>query len=298
MRITLRQITKYFGKQAALIDVSATIPECAITTLLGPNGAGKTTLMRILAGRILPDHGEFEYEGIEPSNHDEIKRIIGYLPEQNPLYKNMYVSELLQFQASVFQLNQAKERIDNMVQELELGAVLHRKIGQLSKGTQQRVGLAQVLLPNPKILILDEPSNGLDPEQHEALRKLLDRLKKDKTILLSTHLLNEVQNIYDYTLILDQGRLVSNDTAYFTSHPDEKIRDEIHLEFEQTFPTDLQAQFPLPIISVNGKKLVVKGEAEDRPKIFTFAVAHGLILVEMQIKSRSLLDQYHQVTLK
>ena len=297
MRITLTNITRHFGKQAALIEVSAEIPGCAITTLLGPNGAGKTTLMRILAGRILPDSGTYEIEGLDPANTELKKRMIGYLPENNPLYKGMYVSELMEFQSSVYKLPHPQQSIDRIVQELELEEVLHRKTGQLSKGTQQRVGLAQVLLPDPKILILDEPSNGLDPMQHEQLRNLLNRLKTDKTILLSTHLLNEVQDISDHTLILNQGRLVSQDTSV-PENPGEKVLSEIHLEFEQALSPDILQQFPLPILSLDGNKLIAQGEAADRPKLFTFAVEHQLVLIEIQIRNQSLLDQYHQVTLK
>lgn len=297
MRITLTNITKHFGHQAALTEVSADIAGNAITTLLGPNGAGKTTLMRIIAGRILPDSGSFTLEGMTAPNADQRKPRIGYLPENNPLYKSLYVSELLDFQASVHRLANKSSRIEEMVETLDLQEVMHRKIGQLSKGTRQRVGLAQVLLPDPEILILDEPSNGLDPLQHEDLRKLLSRLKATKTILLSTHLLNEVQDISDHTLILSQGRVVSQDDPSTEQAP-EKMLTEILVEFEQEITPDILALFPLPIVSAQGKKLIVRGEAADRPKLFTFAVNHRLVLVEIQIRNQTLLEQYHQVTLK
>lgn len=297
MRITLNRLTKQFGKITALNDVTADIPERSITTLLGPNGAGKTTLMRILAGLIIPDSGEFFFDGFPPSNMPEQKRLVGYLPENNPLYGGLYVSELLEFQSRVYKVAQPLQRIKILAEQLNLTKVLHQKISQLSKGTRQRVGIAQVLIPNPHFLILDEPSNGLDPNQHEELRKLLMQLKQDKTILLSTHLLNEVQNIYDHTLILNQGKIVS-DRALLDPGALNNSTSEICVEFDQALSPQMLKQFPLPILSVDHTKLVVRGEAADRPKIFTFAVSQGLILIEIQIKNQSLLQQYHQVTLK
>lgn len=297
MRITLNRLSKRFGQTCALQEVSAIIRERSITALLGPNGAGKTTLMRILAGLLPADSGSFLYDGNPLTDDPAQRNLLGYLPENNPLPLSMYVSELLEFQSRIFGIREVHRRVQTVTEQLDLGEVLHRKIGKLSKGTRQRVGIAQVLIPDPQFLILDEPSNGLDPLQHEALRQLLLQLKQEKTLLLSTHLLNEVEEIYDQTLILNAGRILSEHPLPGSSAPPPPT-GEIHIEFDRVLSETMRRVFPLPILSADGAKLIVRGEAEDRPKIFTFAVTQGLILMEIQIKNQRLLDQYHQVTLK
>lgn len=297
MRVSISNITKSYGKHIALDKVSAEIPEHAITALLGPNGAGKTTLMKILTGRLLPDSGEYQYEDLNMSDPVEFQRTVSYLPENNPLPDHVYVAEHLKYMASVFQIESPKERIDALASELGLIEVMHRKIGKLSKGTRQRVGLAQALITDPQVLILDEPSNGLDPAQHEELRKLLTKLKTHKTILLSTHLLNEVQDIYDHTVILQEGRCISA-LPKMTESPAEAEDVVIEITFEQAVPAELYEKLPFRILQADGKHLIVKGKTEDRAKIFNFAVENGLVLLEMQLKQQSLLDKYNEVTLQ
>lgn len=207
MSIHLEFISKSYGKQLALDQVSFEAKKGEIIGLLGPNGAGKSTLMKILTGFIQPDEGSAFLHGdpiLEKSI--ESKMNIGYLPEQNPLYEDMYVREYLEFQSRIYGVN--KNEIPSVIEKIGLSPEAHKKIGQLSKGYQQRVGLASAILHDPDVLILDEPTTGLDPNQLVDIRSLIQELGKEKTILLSTHILQEVTALCDRVLILNKGKLL------------------------------------------------------------------------------------------
>ena len=192
-------------------DVSFSIEDGEIVGFLGPNGAGKSTLMKILTGSLAADSGNAQVDCIDVSaNPEEVRRRIGYLPEHNPLYLDMYVREYLQFTARMYRMDRVRQRVDEMVERIGLGPESHKRIGQLSKGYRQRVGLAQALIHEPRVLILDEPTTSLDPNQLVEIRQLIAEFGKDKTVLFSTHIMQEIPAICDRFLMLRKGELVAD----------------------------------------------------------------------------------------
>lgn len=210
--IEVKNITKIYDGQKALDEVSFTVREGEVVGLLGPNGAGKSTLMKILTCYIPPTEGEATICG--HSIYDEpleVRRQIGYLPEHNPLYLDMYVREFLAFAAGIYGIKHPQDRVEEMIQLVGLTPESNKRIGQLSKGYRQRVGLAQALIHDPKVLILDEPTTGLDPNQLEEIRTVIKNAGKDKVVLLSTHIMQEVEAMCSRAIIINHGRLVSDD---------------------------------------------------------------------------------------
>ena len=209
MGITIQNLTKKYGDQLALGNVSFSIQKGEVVGLLGPNGAGKSTLMKSVTGAILPTSGEIEVDGFSVLKQPiETKKKIGFLPENNPLYYEMYVKEYLQFVANLRKEN--KQRIEEVIQKVGLMPESHKKIGQLSKGYKQRVGLAQAILSNPEILILDEPTNGLDPNQILEIRDVIREIGKSKTVILSTHIMQEVEALCSRVILLNKGKVISD----------------------------------------------------------------------------------------
>ena len=210
--IEISHITKIYGQQKALDDVSFNVEAGEIVGLLGPNGAGKSTLMKIITCFIPPTEGEVKVCGHDIYDDSmAVRRCIGYLPEQNPLYLDMYVREFLRFVAGVYGLKEKDDRVEEMIKRVGLLPEANKKIGQLSKGYRQRVGLAQALIHDPQVLILDEPTTGLDPNQLEEIRHLIRSVGKQKIVLLSTHIMQEVEAMCSRAIIIDHGHLVSND---------------------------------------------------------------------------------------
>lgn len=215
MSIKVNHVTKKYDQQLALNDVNLDIEKGRIVGLLGPNGAGKSTLMKIITCFIPPTEGTVSVEGYDIlDNPMEVRRCVGYLPEHNPLYLDMYVREYLEFVAGIHQItgNEAKKRIDEMIEKTGLTIEKRKKIGALSKGYRQRVGLAQAMMHNPSVLILDEPTSGLDPNQLIEIRALITELGKEKTVLLSTHIMQEVEAMCPEIIIINKGVVVANDT--------------------------------------------------------------------------------------
>jgi len=209
MGILISSLTKSYGNQKALDSVSFSIKSGEVVGLLGPNGAGKSTLMKSVTGAILPDSGEIKVDEFSVLNQPiETKKRIGFLPENNPLYYEMYVREYLKFVAEI--RNEKKERIEEVIKKVGLTPESHKKIGQLSKGYKQRVGLAQAILSNPEILILDEPTNGLDPNQILEIREVIREIGKSKTVILSTHIMQEVEALCSRVILLNKGKIVSD----------------------------------------------------------------------------------------
>lgn len=209
MGITILNLIKKYGDQLALDNVSFSIQKGEVVGLLGPNGAGKSTLMKSVTGAILPTSGEIEVDGFSVLKQPiETKKKIGFLPENNPLYYEMYVKEYLQFVANLRKEN--KQRIEEVIQKVGLMPESHKKIGQLSKGYKQRVGLAQAILSNPEILILDEPTNGLDPNQILEIRDVIREIGKSKTVILSTHIMQEVEALCSRVILLNKGKVISD----------------------------------------------------------------------------------------
>ena len=220
MSIEIQNITKKYGDQLALNNVNLSVDK-GIVGLLGPNGAGKSTLMKIITSFIPPTSGTVSVNGFDVLEQPmEVKRIVGYLPEHNPLYLDMYVREYLEFVAGIHQLKgkAAKSRIADMIEETGLGPEAHKKIGALSKGYRQRVGLAQAMMHNPQVLILDEPTSGLDPNQLIDIRNLISSLGKEKTVLLSTHIMQEVEAICQRAIIINKGVVVADDKIENLKH--------------------------------------------------------------------------------
>ncbi|NBA86472.1 ATP-binding cassette domain-containing protein [Emticicia sp. CRIBPO] len=213
MSIKIQNLTKVYGQQKALNNIGFEISKGEIVGFLGPNGAGKSTTMKILSGYLKPTGGTATLNGVDVDTESkEIKKHIGYLPEHNPLYLDMYVEEFLNFVGSLygFSKSQLKERTEEIIKKVGLGPEKHKKIAQLSKGYRQRVGLAQALIHNPAVLILDEPTTGLDPNQLVEIRELIKQVGKDKTVILSTHIMQEVEAICDRVIIINHGEIVAD----------------------------------------------------------------------------------------
>lgn len=212
MSLQVSNLSKRYGTQQVLTDLSFSVDKGQIVGFLGPNGAGKSTTMKIAMGFCMPDAGRVIVDGLDAQKDRlAVQRLVGYLPEHNPLYLDMYVRESLTFTANLYQLgNQTASRVDEMIERTGLSSECHKKIGQLSKGYRQRVGLAQALIHNPKVLILDEPTTGLDPNQLVDIRNLIQEFGKERTVLFSTHIMQEVTAICDRFLVLRKGQLVAD----------------------------------------------------------------------------------------
>jgi ABC-2 type transport system ATP-binding protein len=211
MFIEAQNLSKTYGKQSAVEDLNFRLEEGQIVGFLGPNGAGKSTTLKMLLGLIQPSSGSVQIDGKDPQDQAiALKKQIGYLAENNPLYPEMYVREFLEFIANIHQLENAQVRIQEVIEWVGLQKEAHKKIQELSKGYQQRVGIALAIIHDPKILILDEPTSGLDPNQRDEIRDLIQSLRKNRIILFSSHILSEVEAICDRVLLIHQGKLVSD----------------------------------------------------------------------------------------
>lgn len=302
MSITVSQITKIYGKQVVLNNVSFEIAKGEIVGLLGPNGAGKSTLMKILTCFIPPNSGEASIEGFDVTEQSmEVRRRIGYLPENNPLYLDMYVKEYLGFIAGIHKTGKdSKKRIADMISLTGLGPEQNKLIGTLSKGYRQRVGLAQALLHNPDVLILDEPTSGLDPNQLLEIRNLIKTIGKEKTVMLSTHIMQEVEAICDRAIIIHQGNIVADDsTAHLSQFRSGVI---ITAEFDRQVETAalLKIKGISSAVKTSGNvwQLHAKGEEDIRPNIFNFAVEQGLTVLSLHREEQKLEEVFQQLTKK
>ncbi|MGM0650506.1 MAG: ATP-binding cassette domain-containing protein, partial [Bacteroidota bacterium] len=214
MSIEVKGLTKLYGKQKALDKVSFTVKTGQIVGFIGPNGAGKTTAIRIITGNIPPNSGSARVEGMDVSEHSlKIRKLIGYLPEDNPLYDDLYIREYLNHVAGIYKVKDKKSRVDEVIELTGLTREITKQIGALSKGYRQRVGLAQAIIHDPKVLILDEPTSGLDPNQIVEIRNLISQLGKHKTVILTTHIMQEVEAICDKVIIINNGKIVADDEA-------------------------------------------------------------------------------------
>ena len=296
MSIQVSSITKVYKTQKALNEVSFSADKGQIIGFLGPNGAGKSTMMKILTGFIKPNFGEVFVDGINVlENPIEAQKIIGYLPEHNPLYTDMYVREYLQFQATVF--NVEKSHIEACIEKVGLSAEAHKIISQLSKGYQQRVGLAAAILHNPKVLILDEPTTGLDPNQLVEIRELIKDLGKDKTVLFSTHIMQEVEAVSDRVIIIKKGEILVDKTL-------QELKKDNLQNIEVTFDFKIEEQFikRLPnIISYKNNYdttwyITFESKEDMRPLIFDFAQENGLKILGLNAHNKNLETLFREVT--
>ena len=219
MSIEVKNLFKYYGDQAAVKDISFNVKDGEIVGFLGPNGAGKSTTMKVITGYISASEGDVKVCGL-PVSVDSLntRQLIGYLPENNPLYLDMYVKEYLAFVANIYKVSEVKDRVSDMIKKVGLEVEQNKKIGALSKGYRQRVGLAQAIIHDPKVLILDEPTSGLDPNQLVEIRELIRSIGKEKTVMLSTHIMQEVEAICDRIVIIKRGEIVADDKAGNLQH--------------------------------------------------------------------------------
>jgi len=302
MSVSVSQLTKVFKQQKAVDNISFEVSPGEILGFLGPNGAGKSTTMKIITCFLPPTSGRVEVCGQEVQDHPlRVKQLIGYLPEDNPLYPDMYVQEHLRFIGGIHGLSGKilKSRITEMIERCGLEREQNKVIGALSKGYRQRVGLAQVLLHDPKVLILDEPTSGLDPNQILEIRSLIKESSKDKTVILSTHIMQEVQSLCDRVVIINRGKLVA-DQGVAELKAGSLKQKLVTIEIAEEFDTDglLQIEGITDVTPLGKGKYLITGSMEQdiRPLIFKFATEHQLTLKELKEEEHSLEHIFHELT--
>jgi len=299
MSIEVNQITKNYGSQKALHDVSFEVGSNEIVGFLGPNGAGKSTMMKILTCYIPPTSGNAKVCGFDIATQSlEVRSQIGYLPEHNPLYLDMYVKEFLEFVGGIHKVKNLKGRVADMINITGLGVEQNKKIGALSKGYRQRVGIAQAMIHDPKVLIMDEPTTGLDPNQLEEIRALIKSLGKQKTVMLSTHIMQEVEAICNKVIIINKGVIVANDE---TKNLQRNVTKQIiTVEFDKTTNSDRLKT----IVGIDGVKhlqgntwqLVSSSKEDVRKGIFNFAVANELGVLTLNKEEQRMEDVFKELT--
>lgn len=299
MSIEVVNISKSYGDQKALDAVSFSVKKGEIVGFLGPNGAGKSTLMKILTTYLTADEGSAVVNGFDiNSNQKAVQLSVGYLPEHNPLYLDLYVREYLAFNADVFKVE--KSRINEVIELTGLTSESHKKIGQLSKGYRQRVGLANALLHNPDVLILDEPTTGLDPNQLVEIRNVIKNVGKDKTVFLSTHIMQEVEAICDRVIIINNGKIVTDKKL------DKLISSDKEQVIEVEFDYKIEEQAIAKIPHLKSYKnvhdciweLTFISETDMRPIVFDFANENGLKTLQLNQKNKNLEAIFREITKK
>lgn len=299
MSVIVKQLSKIYGTQKAVDEISFEVKKGEVLGFLGPNGAGKSTTMKILTCFLPQTSGNAEVCGTNTATNPlEVRRHIGYLPESNPLYQDMYVKEYLEFAASIYQLPNASKRIAEMIEATGLTAERTKKIAQLSKGYKQRVGLAQAMLHNPEVLILDEPTSGLDPNQLVEIRALIKQLGKDKTVIFSSHIMQEVQAVANRVVIISKGKIVADDT---TEQLQSRLNNEMVALVEFKQPVHHET-----LLKIKGVKQAVQqdnlwqltaiGTEDIRESIFEFAKQQNLTLLQLYRDKYSLEEVFKQLT--
>jgi ABC-2 type transport system ATP-binding protein len=303
MSISVKDVTKVFGKQRALSNVSFSVPTSSVVGFLGPNGAGKSTMMKIITGYLKPTEGEVEVNGISINDDNtDFRRFIGYLPENNPLYTDMYVKEYLAFVAKVYKLGKlADKRVKELIDLTGIGYEQNKKIGQLSRGYRQRVGLAQALLNRPSVLILDEPTSGLDPNQIVEIRNIIADVGKEKTVLLSTHIMQEVEAICDSVMIINKGKIIANDSTQNVLATQGVKGQSVQIELLNHVDELLLKQIQgvdevIQLAEPNSWLLNSKSPTDIRPNIFSFCAEHKLTLLTLKQKSMQMEEVFQALT--
>ena len=300
MSIIVQNVTKQYDNQLALNDVSLTIGKGEIVGLLGPNGAGKSTLMKIITCFIPPTKGTVSVEGYDIWEQSmEVRKRVGYLPEHNPLYLDMYVKEYLGFVAGIHHITgqEASKRIDEMIEMTGLGVEMHKKIGALSKGYRQRVGLAQAMIHNPSVLILDEPTSGLDPNQLIDIRRLIKDLGNEKTVLLSTHIMQEVEALCDKVIIINKGVVVANDNIEnLTKESDNVLVVEFDGNVTMEMLRNIVGLKQAKAIKENHWILESKADLDIRQDLMRWAINNNVIIKSMQREETSIEECFQRLT--
>ncbi|MCC6818671.1 MAG: gliding motility-associated ABC transporter ATP-binding subunit GldA [Bacteroidia bacterium] len=301
MSIRVENLTKTYKKQNAIDHISFDIKSGEIVGFLGPNGAGKTTTMKILTCYLPPSAGKAYVNGLDvEENSIEVRRQIGYLPEHNPLYTDMYVKEYLQFVGSVYKIKNKHSRVKEMISLTGLEREQNKQIGQLSKGYRQRVGLAQAMIHDPSVLILDEPTSGLDPNQIAEIRHLIMNIGREKTVLLSTHIMQEVEAMCSRVMIINRGEIVANGQTGELKHLF-SVGNTLLATFNKTISGEFLASLEElgEVKSITGTTYSINSSKEEdqlKSEVFNFAVKHQLIITEMKMAEHSLEEIFKNVT--
>ncbi len=302
MSIVVKNVTKIYGQQKALDDVSFEIRKGQVAGFIGPNGAGKSTMMKIITGYIPPTSGEVFVNDLNTvENSLDIRKITGYLPEHNPLYPDMYIIEYLKYVSGLYGIhNHVRELIDEIMRKTGIVDEKKKKIGALSKGYRQRVGLAQTLIHDPEILILDEPTSGLDPNQIVEIRNLISELGKEKTVILSTHIMQEVEAICDRVIIIDKGRIVADEAQEKISRRNAESNQTLIVEFNMEVTPELLRTVDgigqIANTRFNTWLIQAAPGRDIREEIFEFAVKNNLKVLTMQIREKKLEDVFRDLT--
>jgi len=302
MSIIVQGVTKLYGEQKALDNVSFEIKTGEIVGFLGPNGAGKSTMMKIITGFIPASSGKVIVNDLEVGTENiEVRKQIGYLPENNPLYPEMYIKEYLGFVASIYKTGVPKNKqIHDIIELTGLAPEQNKKIGALSKGYRQRVGLAQALIHNPAVLILDEATTGLDPNQIVEIRNLIKEAGKEKTVMLSTHIMQEVEAICDRVIIIDKGLIVADEEKSRIYSVIKKPRQIIKVEFDREITVTALKEFAetgtVKNLTMNIWSVEADGEEDIRPYIFNFAVRNNLTVLSLQKQESNLEEVFRHLT--
>ena len=301
MSIEVKNLLKVYGEQKAVNDISFKVGKGEIVGFLGPNGAGKSTTMKIITGYLEKTSGEAYVCGMNVADQPlETKKKIGYLPELNALYYDMYVREFLAFVAEIHQIENRKTKIESVIELTGLTVESKKKIGQLSKGYKQRVGLAAALIHDPEVLILDEPTSGLDPNQIVEIRDVIKKQGQDKTVLFSSHILQEVEAICDRVIIINKGELVADDKLSNLRQRSSSASNTVKVSFKESIDKSwleqLSAARSVDKIDANNWQLATDNPEQLRKQIFELSLLHNLNIVSLQSDSQSLEDVFRSLT--
>lgn len=301
MSIEIENISKKYGQQLALKNISFKVKTGEILGFLGPNGAGKSTLMKILTGYILPNSGLARITGLKVQGDKiDFRSKIGYLPENNPLYPEMYIKEYLDLVAGFYHLKKKKQKIDHVVEITGLGPESHKKIGALSKGYRQRVGLAQALIHNPEVLILDEPTTGLDPNQLDEIRNLIISISKEKTVMLSTHIMQEVEAICNRIIIINRGKILADGTPETIKNMSLGTGQEILFELKEieNHKHLSNLTYLAKVEKANDKQVLLTSKIKEdiRPLLFETAIENKWTILTMLEQQTSIENIFRELT--
>jgi ABC-2 type transport system ATP-binding protein len=299
MSIEVKHLSKYYGNQAAVNDISFSVGKGEIVGFLGPNGAGKSTTMKVITGFIPATEGIVNVCGMSVEEQSlETRRRIGYLPENNPLYLDMYVKEYLEFVGKIYKIDKLRDRVKEMINLVGLDVEQNKKIGMLSKGYRQRVGLAQAIIHNPDVLILDEPTSGLDPNQLVDIRRLIKTIGQEKTVMLSTHIMQEVEAICDRVIIIKKGQIVADNIAADLQY--EVGQQVIYAEFDGAVSKNLLQKIPgiskVEKVTENSFLIESQGTEDLRKLIALYAQQHNLLIITLRIEEKSLEEVFKELT--
>ena len=299
MSIEVKNLSKYYGNQAAVNNISFNVGKGEIVGFLGPNGAGKSTTMKVITGFIPATEGIVNVCGMSVEEQSiETRKRIGYLPENNPLYLDMYVKEYLEFVGKIYKLDKVRDRVKEMINLVGLDVEQNKKIGMLSKGYRQRVGLAQAIIHNPDVLILDEPTSGLDPNQLVEIRQLIRTIGKEKTVMLSTHIMQEVEAICDRVIIIKKGIIVADNIASELQY--EVGQQVVYAEFDGTIARSQLQKIPgvSKVEKITDSTFLIESLASDdlRKAVAIYAQQNNLLVITLRTEEKSLEEVFKELT--